>query len=876
MSALVPKLSLTPVKFNRLESLTEGAVSTHRLTETDRPSDEKSPKKKKSKKRLSRRDSMMNALRDELKNMESLPALKTHRPPSVMDEWMNTEEEKDEDAYLTDRGTQRRRFSSVGDDFMRGNLSTRRSISGGSEDIIVSGYELKKIRMLQSLESMGVTLPRKRIQSSDEREILQSMEFAKRQSLSTRLLQTVNKKPRFRHRSRSRSREATVRSSPEEASTGTDDESRDKLDNMLHAITKKVVDPKNPVVFGNTGLNFMKNDLGNDVIGTFRRKIRRRKVRPYIKWKRLSKFIVILLRAWKIHSQSVNSILGLFESLDALTNSYETKDLMFNVTDFKAGKEGMISSEVRRILEKKPKTRTLEEIHYVQIALRNYKSIAEYPVDMQKKIASRGWYETYDAKRVIVREGHLPICFYFVLTGSAVVSFLDVQSNANKTVLFLHRGDSFGEQAIMTRTLRQTTVISREKIELLVMSDEDFIDIFMSGGLRDVNDPFIKSLKFLEEWPVEKLADNPKKAIFSFFKRGKVLIKDTSQSDWIFVVKSGSCSLLKRLQLIDPTKRPRKSRKKEWREKVEECLKIGATLSHEDQVTLLFDEEVKKLEQQNVTLRYYALPEINIATNEAYNDLRQLHDEMIENNFIKRTIEDLKQRAANEGSIITETDLELDEEEKINQEARKYRRMSLVDLTNLVSKGPFMTKPKKTDTSKSATTVRTTTEMTVTVEDETINDYTLTGGDVTQERMSNHPPSSKADEPSTIENDGGDYVFVNCHTLTKGQIFGLQDICFENQPSFSLVSNGVEVIMIHKKFYTENMTNNQLVRLREHVWPYPSSEELQATLDSHIRWDYHKKLNMKKSLRDVRMRNLPPSDSRAHLNVPKVGKENSY
>ena len=46
---------------------------------------------------------------------------------------------------------------------------------------------------------------------------------------------------------------------------------------------------------------------------------------------------------------------------------------------------------------------------------------------------------------------------------------------------------------------------------------------------------------------------------------------------------------------------------------------------------------------------------------------------------------------------------------------------------------------------------------------------------------------------------------------------GLQDICFENQPNFSLVSNGVEVIMINKKFYTENMTNNQLVRLREHV-----------------------------------------------------------
>lgn len=60
--------------------------------------------------------------------------------------------------------------------------------------------------------------------------------------------------------------------------------------------------------------------------------------------------------------------------------------------------------------------------------------------------------------------------------------------------------------------------------------------------------------------------------------------------------------------------------------------------------------------------------------------------QMIENNYVKRTIADLKQRAANEGSIITETEFELDEEDRMNQEARNYRRMSLVDLTNLVSK----------------------------------------------------------------------------------------------------------------------------------------------------------------------------------------------
>lgn len=39
---------------------------------------------------------------------------------------------------------------------------------------------------------------------------------------------------------------------------------------------------------------------------------------------------------------------------------------------------------------------------------------------------SNGWISIYryDAKRVIVREGHLPICFYFVLTGSGKVNII--------------------------------------------------------------------------------------------------------------------------------------------------------------------------------------------------------------------------------------------------------------------------------------------------------------------------------------------------------------------------------------------------------------------------------------------------------------------
>lgn len=40
-----------------------------------------------------------------------------------------------------------------------------------------------------------------------------------------------------------------------------------------------------------------------------------------------------------------------------------------------------------------------------------------------------------------------------------------------KTIMFLNRGDSFGDVAILNNARRETTVISREKIELLCMTD---------------------------------------------------------------------------------------------------------------------------------------------------------------------------------------------------------------------------------------------------------------------------------------------------------------------------------------------------------------------------------------------------------------------
>ena len=57
-------------------------------------------------------------------------------------------------------------------------------------------------------------------------------------------------------------------------------------------------------------------------------------------------------------------------------------------------------------------------------------------------------------------------------------------------------------------------------------------------------------------------------------------------------------------------------------------LKNESYLSHEDQITLLHEEEKRGLEDQNLLVRYYALPEINVATNDGYNELKQMREEV--------------------------------------------------------------------------------------------------------------------------------------------------------------------------------------------------------------------------------------------------------
>ncbi|XP_033746536.1 uncharacterized protein LOC117331767 [Pecten maximus] len=800
----------------------------------------------------SRRSSMINILRQDLKEIDSLPAVRKYR--YSLDSAMDDAQSEVFSTLSTSRVHRRR--SSFLDKAARRRSSTLSDSSG--TDIQVTEYEMKKIAMLQSLNSMGTKLPNRnrnrQMSTTNEVAMYEELALKKKTSLTNRMLGfSTNRSTRPRRRSHSNER--TSQSTPVKTPEPTQ-ENKEKMKQIVDVMRKK--SNSSPVTASGPTKrpSLTGSDPGSEIFNNFRRKlIRKRKGRPFQRFRRLAKFLVVLLRAWRIHSQSVGEILGHFDTLDAMTNSAGASNLLFDITDYKASKQASVSNETRRILEKRPKERTEEEIHYLQTALRNYKSIAEYPVRMQKLIAQRAWLESYSAKRVIVREGHIARGFYFILTGAAVVSMMDTKTKQAKTVLFLNRGDSFGEQAIMTQSLRQTTVISREQIELLVMGDTDFVDIFMSGGLRDPNDPFLRSIPFLEDWPMEKLAEHPKKAILSYFKRGTILVPDSKHSEWLFVVKSGSCSIFKKLEHVDAKKFKRPTRPLEYRDKLVEAAKNDKVISHEDQITLLREDEIKRLEQKNLYFRFYALPEINIATNAAYQELRKLHFEHINQNSITRAIGNLGAMSMHGGdteSVVTEAESKY--REHAQEEVKNFRKKSIANLHNLVAKGPYL-KPKQLISEDGNRPSSTTTY----ADDfETELEWRRKQVTIRSDTPESMPPAPQEDPPT----------FIEVRVLQKGMSFGIEELVFDNQPGFSLVSNGVEVMMINKKFYQEYLNNDMLVRLMGKTYPYPSDYDLKKNLELQLSWDYHRKAEVNNTLREIQLKKATPGDARAILKIP--------
>ncbi|XP_067661263.1 cyclic nucleotide-binding domain-containing protein 2-like isoform X2 [Haliotis asinina] len=231
--------------------------------------------------------------------------------------------------------------------------------------------------------------------------------------------------------------------------------------------------------------------------------------------------------------------------------------LSFDKNHYKANKEISLSADVRHYLSLTPAARTPEMLQQVLHGLQTLQSLSEYPLRTQERLCLVAWYQRVEAKKVIIRQGHYPECFYFILSGAAYVKKMVKVSESGEqaisTVARLTRGQSFGEVSLIFDSPRTATVESATSMELLVISKTDFLTIFMNAD--DPNEEadhikFLRQIPVMKHWPIGMLKTEPGTCLLHYFKRGTLITDNGSSSEWLYFVKSGSCEAIKRLHAV--------------------------------------------------------------------------------------------------------------------------------------------------------------------------------------------------------------------------------------------------------------------------------------------------------------------------------------
>ncbi|XP_035664707.1 cyclic nucleotide-binding domain-containing protein 2-like [Branchiostoma floridae] len=169
---------------------------------------------------------------------------------------------------------------------------------------------------------------------------------------------------------------------------------------------------------------------------------------------------------------------------------------------------------------------------------------ALFPFEIQKQLCQVAWYDSFGTGRVIIREGHAADGFYFVLSGRLVESYA-AEDEANTV---LRHGMKFGERELLTRTKRKSTVLTQERTELFCVHVQDYVRIFnLQEDMETANLDICRHLSVFKLWPIEKLEEHPDAWTMQNYQPGFVIVPDSKRCDWIYVVKTGQCKVLKRM-----------------------------------------------------------------------------------------------------------------------------------------------------------------------------------------------------------------------------------------------------------------------------------------------------------------------------------------
>ncbi|XP_076471684.1 uncharacterized protein LOC143301349 [Babylonia areolata] len=206
----------------------------------------------------------------------------------------------------------------------------------------------------------------------------------------------------------------------------------------------------------------------------------------------------------------------------------------------------------QNLMIRRPEDRKPEEVQRLKNLLMSMRSFREkYTDEMRTKICQVVRYTRCDKGRVVLRQGHLGLYFYFIFSGSVFIQ-IDLKDartgqSTPSTENIIRTGESFGEIALLGDGKRSATVICREPTELCQIDKSSFLEICPDIFQQQLDEKIVFARKFelFQPWDEESVKQLCFLSQVLYIPHGRVLELDWSQAQYVYFIMRGRVSMIK-------------------------------------------------------------------------------------------------------------------------------------------------------------------------------------------------------------------------------------------------------------------------------------------------------------------------------------------
>ncbi|KAJ3414967.1 hypothetical protein HDV05_005798 [Chytridiales sp. JEL 0842] len=260
------------------------------------------------------------------------------------------------------------------------------------------------------------------------------------------------------------------------------------------------------------------------------------------KWKFALSYVIKLIRATSVFRNNVDVKSSFdmpalqpsdFDEAQGLTYMLKAHQSKGDIV-FSSRVQAMLSEEMTPTIE-----RTLQRLLSIRI-----KSFSKFTQEQQKALCAAVTYESRDPGQIIIKEGHDPWNFYFILSGQCEV--YRKKGEMKNKINILNTGECFGEY-VSENVKRTVSIACTMPTELLVVDKEAYCIIRHMTDKENIETRVaaLSQVPHFSQAPFSVVEKAAQAAQLFTFQPQETIVFEGVENYKIFWIVSGSCRAVK-------------------------------------------------------------------------------------------------------------------------------------------------------------------------------------------------------------------------------------------------------------------------------------------------------------------------------------------